>query len=363
MDAVILVGGSGTRLRPLTYAVPKPLIPVINRPLITHLIANLKRHGVQHIVLAASASDRRIEEALGDGSQLGVSLDYSYESEPLGSGLAVKLAAKGFDAPFFVSNGDVMNDLDLTDMARQHTERGAAMSIFLARVDDPSSYGIADLQPDGRIVRFVEKPTRQEAPSNFGNAGTWLFDPLVLDLIPDEKMDGSIERLLTPGLIAKGQLVLGYPSEAYWMDVGTSERYLQVHADILGGRVTGWLPEGPNAGPILAEGCEIWSTAVVEPNVIMGQRCRIGGLTRISGPCVLGNDCTVRDNAVLERVVLWDDVRIGANAIVRDSIIGDGCWIGDDAIVEGAVLANNARVKRGARLGPGTKLEPEEIAG
>jgi mannose-1-phosphate guanylyltransferase len=363
MNAVILVGGSGTRLRPLTYAIPKPLIPVLNRPLITHLIANLKRHGVQHIVLAATATDRRIEKALGDGSDLGVSLSYSYETEPLGSGLAVKLAAHDFDGPFFVCNGDVLNDLDLTDMARCHQEREAAMSIFLATVSDPSSYGIADLQADHRITRFVEKPARGEAPSNFGNAGTWLFDPLVLDLIPDEKMDGSIERLLTPGLIANGRLVLGYPSDAYWMDVGTSERYLQVHADILNGLIPSWLPGDIEKSPWLGEGCEVWPDATVSARVIMGSNCRVGGLTRVQGPSVFGNDCVVRDNSVVEACVIWDGARIGSGAVVRDSIIGAGCWVGDDSIVEGAVLANGSRVKHGARLGPGTKLEPDEVAG
>ncbi|HLF76265.1 MAG TPA: NDP-sugar synthase [Dehalococcoidia bacterium] len=363
MNAVILVGGSGTRLRPLTYAVPKPLIPVLNRPLITHLIDNLKRHGVRHIVLAATASDRRIEETLGDGTDLGVELSYSYEPEPLGSGLAVKLAARDFDGPFFVCNGDVLSDLDLTDMARCHVERGAAMTIFLARVSDPSSYGIADLQDDGRITRFVEKPARGEAPSNFGNAGTWLFDPLVLDLIPDEKMDGSIERLLTPGLIANGRLVLGYPSDAYWMDLGTSERYLQIHADILNGLIPSWLPKGVADAPSFGEGCEVWPDASVSARVIMGRGCRIGGLTRIQGPSVLGNDCVVRDNAFVEGCVIWDGARIGSGALVRDSIIGAGCLVGDDAIVEGAVLASGARVKRGAKLGPGTKLEPDEVAG
>jgi mannose-1-phosphate guanylyltransferase len=363
MNAVILVGGSGTRLRPLTYAIPKPLIPVMNRPLITHLIDNLRKHGVEHITLAGSASDTRIEETLGDGAELGVSLAYSYESEPLGSGLAVKLAARGFVEPFFVCNGDVLNDLNLTEMRDRHKARGASMSIFLAPVTDPSSYGIADLQEDGRITRFVEKPSPEQAPSNFGNAGTWLFDPDVLDLIADEKMDGSIERLLTPGLIARGRLVLGYPSDAYWIDLGTAERYLLVHEDILGGRVPAWMPAGADNGPILGEDCEVWATATLSPRVVLAGACRVGGLARIEGPSVLGPGCVVRDNAVVERSVLWSNVRIGSGAIVRDSIVADDCWVGDEAVVEGAVLAKGARVRRGAHLERGTRLEPDEVAG
>ena len=235
MKAVLLVGGGGTRLRPLTYAVPKPLIPVANTPLILHILDNLRRHGVEEIVLAASAPDHSIEEALGDGRHLGLSLSYSYEAAPLGSGLAVKQAAQDFDSAFFVCNGDVISNVDLSAMAAQHQDRQAIVSIFLGPVEDPSAFGIAELDNQDRIVRFVEKPPRSDAPSNWANAGVWLFEPAVLDYIPDERMDRSLEQLVFPALIGEGLLLQGFPSPAYWMDVGTSERYLQLHADILDG--------------------------------------------------------------------------------------------------------------------------------
>ena len=364
MDAVVLVGGGGTRLRPLTYAIPKPLIPVLNRPLISHLILNLHRGGVQNVVLAASASDRRIEEALGDGSDLGVHVTYCYEREPLGSGLAVKQAAAPVVGAFFVCNGDVLYDLDVGAMLACHQERAAVMSIFLAPVGDPSAYGIADVDATGRITRFVEKPPPGQAPSNLANAGTWIFEQAVLESIPDQKMDGSIERLVMPALIAEGCLVLGYSSDAYWMDVGTPERYLQIHADLLGGRIPAWLPESMRGGrPFLGADSEVWPDAVIESNVVLGSRCRVGGLVQIKGPSALGDGCAVREKAVIERSVCWSDVRIGAAAVVRDSIIGRGCLIGDGAVVVDAVLADGARVKRGARLAPGVRLEPGEEAG
>jgi mannose-1-phosphate guanylyltransferase len=362
VDAVILVGGGGTRLRPLTYAVPKPLIPVLNKPLIGHLISHLRHHGVDRVVLAAAASDTRIEDTIGDGAEYDVPVTYSYETEPLGSGLAVKLAAKDFDGPFFVCNGDVLTDVDLTAMAARHNERSAVMSIFLAPVADPSSYGIADVDATNRITRFVEKPPPGQAPSNLGNAGTWLFDPEVLEHIPDQKMDGSIERLVMPGLIAEGRLVLGFPSDAYWMDLGTPERYMQIHRDLLGGLLPTWLSAESLAGPMLGEACEIWQDASIVAPAVLGRRCRVGGQAHITGPTVLGDDCAVREHATIERSVLWNGVRIGANAIVRDSIIGAGCWIGDDAVVENAVLANGARVQRGVHLAPGARLEPDEVA-
>jgi mannose-1-phosphate guanylyltransferase len=362
-NAVILVGGGGTRLRPLTYAVPKPLIPVINRPLISLLIGNLQRHGVRRIVLAAAAAERRLEAELKDGSDLGVSLMYSYETEPLGSGLAVKQAARDLNAAFFVCNGDVITDLDLSAMAARHIEQEATLSISLSPVDDPSAFGVAELGPADRITRFVEKPSRAEAPSSWANAGTWIFEPKVLEHIPDEKMDGSLERLVFPSLIADGFTVQGFPSRAYWMDVGTSDRYMQLHRDILSGRLSGWLPDSIGTEPLLGQDCRVWPDAGLATPLILGRGCRIGALTQISGPSVLGDRCSVRERAVIERSLLWSDVRVGAGAVVRDSIIGDGCWIGDEAVVEGAVLANGAKVKRAVKLSRGARLEPEEVAG
>ena len=363
MDAVILVGGGGTRLRPLTYAVPKSLIPVLNQPLIARLITNLQRHGVRNVVLAASASERRIENALGDGSALGVRLTFAYEETPLGSGLAVKQAASSLDGPFFVCNGDVITDLNLSEMEAQHRASGATLSISLSSVDDPSGFGVVELTDDSRITRFVEKPAPGEAPSSWANAGTWIFEPAVLDHIPNERMDGSLERLVFPALIADGFRVQGYASPAYWMDVGTAERYTQLHADILAGRLEGWTPGSSADGPITGEDCTIWEDAQIGAGVVLGRGCRVGGLVRMTGPTVLGDHCDVRDKATVERSIVWSGAKIGSGAVVRDSIIGNDVWIGDDAVIEDAVIANGARVRRGAHLPPGARIEPEEVAG
>jgi mannose-1-phosphate guanylyltransferase len=278
MNAVVLVGGGGTRLRPLTYAIAKPLIPVLNRPLIVHLLDNLKRHGVERVVLAASAKDRSIEEAIGDGSQLGLDVRYSYETEPLGSGLAVKAAARDFDSGFFVCNGDVITDVDLSAMAALHRERRATLSIFLAPVDDPTAYGVAELGDADRIVRFVEKPALADAPSNWANAGTWLFEPEVLEHIPDERMDRSLEQLVFPALISDGFLVQGFASTAYWMDVGTSERYVQLHRDILAGLLPGILTGGRSHEGLIDPSAKLEEIAAVGPKVLIaaGTEVRVG---------------------------------------------------------------------------------------
>jgi mannose-1-phosphate guanylyltransferase len=362
MNAVVLVGGGGTRLRPLTYAIAKPLIPVLNRPLIVHILDNLKRHGVERVVLAASAKDRSIEKAIGDGSQLGLDVRYSYESEPLGSGLAVKAAARDFDSAFFVCNGDVITDVDLSAMSALHRERRATLSIFLAPVEDPTAYGVAELGEADRIVRFVEKPALADAPSNWANAGTWLFDPEVLDHIPDERMDRSLEQLVFPALIGDGFLVQGYASIAYWMDVGTSERYLQLHKDILAGRLTGILSGERTQGPLIDRRADLDVAVEADPKVIVAADTIVRAGASLKGPSVLGEACLIEQGATVERAVLWNKVVIGEAALVRDSIVAEGCVIGAGAVVDGAVLANGAQVRPGVRLGPGARLEPGEIA-
>jgi mannose-1-phosphate guanylyltransferase len=363
MNAVILVGGGGTRLRPLTYGVPKALLPVLNRPLITHLLANLRRAGVDRVVFAANAAEKRIEAALGDGADLGLDISYSYEETPLGSGLAVKQAARAFDRAFLVCNGDVITDLDIEALTERHRDEGATVSIALARVDDPSAYGVAELDGRDRITRFVEKPPRGEATSNWVNAGTWVFEPEVLDHIADERMDRSVEQLVFPALIAEGLIIQGYRSDAYWMDVGTADRYRQLHEDLLMGLIPTWLPLDLAEGrPCLGEGTEVWPTANVSGRMLIGERCRIGGLAQVSGPGVIGDGCDVHEKAIVDRSILWSGVKIGAGAIVHNSIIGKDCWIGDEAVVVDAVIADGARVQRGVELARGARLEPNEVA-
>ena len=177
-------------------------------------------------------------------------------------------------------------------------------------------------------------------------------------------MDRSLEQLVFPSLIAEGYMVLGYPSDAYWMDVGTCERYLQLHHDLLSGRIPQWLPGDlrDGHGSIGVES-QVWHDVKISGRVLMGRACRVGGLTSIVGPTVMGDRCDVRDNAVIERSVMWSECRIGSGATVRDSILGKGCWVGDGATVEGSVLADGAKVQRGVHLGPGARLEPDEVAG
>ncbi len=330
--------------------------------MVVHLLSSLHKHGIERIVLAAGATDRRIQAMLGDGSQLGLTLDYSYETEPLGSGLAVKQAAEQFQGAFLVCNGDILTDLDLTAMIERHQQANAAISVSLTGVSDPSTFGIAEVEADGRITRFIEKPAPGQTLSRWANAGTWLFEPEVLDLIPDQKMDGSIERLVMPLLIAQGSLVAGFKSDAYWMDAGTPERYLQLHNDLLCGRIPAWLPAGLE-GQAAISGCsEISASAKIEPRVILGRGCKVAESSHIAGPSILGEHCDLGENVLIEGSVIWSQTKIGAGSIVRDSIIGDGCLIGDGCVLIGAILANGSKVNDRVRLERGTSLEPGEVA-
>ncbi len=367
MKGVILVGGEGTRLRPLTYARPKQLVPVLNRPLLEHLLRHLAAHGVDDLVIAGSASNRAIEDYFGDGAALGVRLRYSYETEPLGSGLAVKQAAAGFDSAFFVCNGDIITDLDLTAMLECHRKTGSILSIALTPVEEPWHFGVAEVDQDERILRFVEKPPPEEAPGDLINAGTWIFEPEVLDFVPEAgARDGSLERVTFPGLIEAGRRVQGFTWGGYWIDVGSPERYLQANRDLL-----------DEEAAAVAESRIILLT---EPDAVIDAEAEIGGAVlagrgagvrraaRVIGPTVLGEGCVIDEGASVEESVLWELVQVGVGAHVHGSILGKGVVIGRGAVIEDAVLADGVRVQAdyvgppGLRADPGATVPPYEEA-
>ena len=330
--------------------------------MVCHLLNSLHEHGIERIVLAASAADRRIEAMLGDGSQFGLTLEYSYETEPLGSGLAVKQAAEHFQGAFLVCNGDILTDLDLTAMIERHRQLNAAMSVSLTAVSDPSAFGIAEIEADGRITRFIEKPAPGQTASRWANAGTWLFEPEVLELIPDQKMDGSIERLVMPSLIGRGSLVIGFKSDVYWMDAGTPERYLQLHTDLLSARIPGWVPADLDQQAEIGDCSQISASAQIDPRVMLGRGCKVADSSHIAGPSILGDHCELGENVQIKGSVIWPQTRIGAGSIIRDSIIGEGCLVGDGCVLTGAILANGAKVNGDVQLERGTSLEPGEVA-
>jgi len=330
MRAIVLAGGEGTRMRPLTRRTPKPLVPLLNRPLLDQLLLRLRDHGFDRITLALTHRAEAIQRSFGAGERLGLALEYAYEDTPLGSGGAIASIAEGWDETFLVCNGDIVTDFDLSAMLAAHRARQAELSISLFEVDDPSSFGVVDLDASGRIRRFVEKPPREEAPSRFINSGTWLFEPSLL-----ADMDGTrfnrVEDELFPALCGAGRSVQGFTHHGYWADVGNPAALLRVNLDL-----------AQSAAP---DGVVIEDGASIAPGA------------HLDGPVVIGAGCVVEDGATVARSVLWDGVRVGAGATVRGSILASGVAIGPGAAVVDSVIAHDAEVGAGERL-QGVTMEP-----
>lgn len=356
MRAVILVGGEGTRLRPLTYHTPKAMVPVLGRPFLEHLILYLRRHGVDTIDLALGHQPDPIRAYFGDGSRWGVSLRMAVEPTPLGSGGAIKQFARELSEPFFALNGDILTTLDLDTMRRQHRESGAAISIALIEVDDPTAFGVVALDGDERISRFVEKPPRDEAPSRWANAGVWLFEPRMLDRIPAGRRS-MVETALFPEVIAAGERLQGYTERCFWADIGTPRRYLEAQLRLLEQPVLRVLPlstwrhtsilssfASTATLPVIAGDATVTGPVVIDPETVIES-----GAT-IVGPAVIGPCCTIGAGARVERAVLWEGCRIGRGANLRDSVLAGGVRLGDETEVTGVVAGH------GAAIGPNTRL-------
>ncbi len=345
VQAVVLVGGEGTRLRPLTLETPKPMVPVMNMPFLERTLRRLKDAGISDVILPAGYLPEAITSYFGDGSRLGLRLRYIIEATPLGTAGALKNVAQYIDGPFFVLNGDVLTSLDLRGMMRYHREKGGVATLHLIRVDDPSAFGCVVHDGAGRVSAFVEKPPRGEAPTNEINAGTYLLERTVLDAIPSGR-PVSIERETFPQLIADGRPLYAYTTDDYWIDLGKPEAYLNAHRHIFDGVMPlGLRPEVD--GP----GRETIARSAVRPPVFIGAGCRIDP-TAVVGPyTVVGDGCTIGPGAVVEDSLIWDDVRIDTNARIEWAIIASRTQVGAGAVIaRGAVIGHDADIAAGASI-------------
>jgi mannose-1-phosphate guanylyltransferase len=351
LQAVILAGGQGTRLRPLTLARAKPVVPLLNRPFLAYQLALLRAHGVSDVVLACSYRVEDVRGALGDAQHLGVRLRYVVETEPLGTGGGVRNAAALVSGTLFVLNGDVLTDADLTAMRRLHETRGSRTTIFLQPVPDPRQYGLVETDDDGRLRRFREKPSAdEEITTDTINAGIYLIDAALLARIPAGRVS-SIEREFFPTLIADGVPCFGWCPRAYWRDIGNPSAYRAAQIDLLEGRAAMPLtPSGErvdgawvDGGVSVAAGAQIVAPAVVGARVVLGPRCRVGPGT------VVGDDARIGPDARVEGTVLWEGVEVGAGSVLQncvvgaDARIGAGARVGPEVVLEsGAVVAEGA---------------------
>jgi len=335
MKAVVLVGGEGTRMRPLTETMPKPLIPLIDRPFLQHVLDHLARHGVHEVLLSSSYLEEAfatfLHERHGDPT-----VTWIAEATPLGTGGAIANAARLLSDTFLVLNGDILTDLDLTAMVAFHRKRGAVATIALTSVEDARPFGLVELDASDRVLAFREKPT--EPVPGLVNAGTYVLEPRAIEGIPPGRAV-SVERKVFPDLIDRGAPLFGFTSPAYWIDLGTPEKYLRASFDALEGRVRGLS----------------YVALHVDPSAVVSLRAHLGRWV------VAGPSSKVGDDAEVEDAVLFPGSIIEPGAKVRDSIIGPGAVVAQGAVVEGAVLAEGARVaagvsSNGARVSAGQIL-------
>ncbi|MFC2059728.1 sugar phosphate nucleotidyltransferase [Chloroflexota bacterium] len=356
MKAVILVGGEATRLLPLTCNTPKAMVSVLNIPFLEHVIRHLSSHQVKDIVLAQSRLSQLIESYFGDGNQLGVRLHYTVEDTPMGTAGAVKNAERYLDETFLVLNGDLFTDLDITAMIEFHRERRAKATISLTAVDDPTSYGLIETEAPGRVTRFLEKPDWGQVTTNMINAGTYVLEPDVLARIPSQ-MKVSIERETFPQLINEDEPVFAYPPSGYWIDIGTPQKYLQLHRDLLCGRSRQYaLTSGEKV--LIGEQSYIHPTARIMGPVVIGSDCSIGQGVKLTGPVVIGNSCTIMEGAVIEESVIWQQVQLGQGVSLKNSIVANHCCLNAGSIIEDSLLSDNVTVASGCKLEPGSKIWP-----
>ena len=360
MQALILAGGQGTRLRPLTSTIPKPVVPLVGRPFISYMLEWLRSHGVDDVILGCGHMADGVRRVLGDGESLGIRLRYIEEPEPLGTGGALKFAEDLLDERFFMLNGDVLTDIDLTAELAQHEQTGALATLALIPVEDPSAYGLVPLNPDNSVREFIEKPGAEQTETDLINAGAYIIERRVLDGMAAAGTNISIEREVFPTLVGRG--LYGYPADGYWLDIGTPERYLQGTFDILEGNVTTEIGRRLGAaGLALQDGANVQGR-VVAP-ALLGAGCTVAYGAIVGGRTVLGENVTVGAGAHVESSVLLDGASVGERSTVRGSIVGPGAQIGDhchveDRVVlgEGVKVGSDNVLAAGARIFPGVQL-------
>ncbi|MCK9893811.1 sugar phosphate nucleotidyltransferase [Frankia sp. AgB32] len=344
MDAVMLVGGQGTRLRPLTMSAPKPMLPVAGVPVTAHMLARARDAGIGRVVLATSYRAEVFEEYFGDGSAHGLELEYVTETEPLGTGGAIRNVAGRLrgdaDDPVVIFNGDILSGLDIQALIRRHREAEAAVTLHLTQVEDPRAFGVVPVDDDGRVTAFLEKTP--DPPTNLINAGCYVFRRSVIDTIPTGR-PVSVERETFPALLAAGTPVLGFPDSTYWLDLGTPAAFVQGSRDLVTGRMASSALPGPVGDCLVLSGAQVAPDAKVGGGATVGARARVGTGAEVDG------------------AVIFDDAVVEAGATVRDSVIGRGAVIGAGVVLDGVVIGDGAVVERGNELRAGARVFPGAV--
>ncbi len=361
MKAVVMAGGEGSRLRPLTIGRPKPMVPMVSKPVMAHILDLLKRHGIHDVVVTLHFMPEVIQSYFGDGSSLGMAIHYAIEETPLGTAGSVKNAQEYLDEPFLIISGDAVTDINLQQVIAFHQEKGAEATITLYRVPNPLEYGVIITNPDGQIVQFLEKPSWGEVISDTVNTGIYVIDPSVLDLIrPGVPTDWSKD--VFPQLLKAGRPLYGYVAGGHWTDVGDIGEYMRATADVLYHNVQIEPPGQHIGGDVwVGEGVEIAPDAQLYGPIYLGDEVKIKGGVIIHGPTVV-RDYTIVDNrAHIDRSIIWRNCYIGESAEIRGAIVSRQCTIKSKAVIfEGAVLGDNSIVGEGAVIHSNVKIWPDK---
>jgi mannose-1-phosphate guanylyltransferase len=360
MQALILVGGEATRLRPLTCNMPKSMVPVLNTPFLEHVIRYLAGHGVSNIVLAQGHLSKPMGDYFGDGSRFGIKFTYVVESQPMGTAGAVKNAEQYLESSFLVLNGDIFTDLNLTAMLDFHVGRQAKITIALAPVEDPTAYGLIETGSGGRVTRFLEKPSWNQITTNMINAGTYILSKEILKRIP-ARVSYSFERQLFPQLLETGEPIFAFPSSAYWMDIGTPEKYLKLHRDLMRGEVKGYQVVQGKVVKI-GQNCIISPETQIVGPVVIGNNCVISRGVKIFGPVVLGNGTNLGEDTLVDSSIIWSNTRLGSKVTFNECLVANDCLLGNNVTAEKTVIGDHVTVSGNTRMGAGSRIWPSNPA-
>ncbi|KAF4410161.1 MULTISPECIES: sugar phosphate nucleotidyltransferase [Streptomyces] len=351
-EAILLVGGKGTRLRPLTVHTPKPMVPAAGVPFLSHQLARARAAGVEHIVLATSYLAEVFEPYFGDGSDLGLHLEYVTEQEPLGTGGAIRNVASrlrsGPDEPVLIFNGDILTGLDIRALVDTHTGSGADVSLHLTRVDDPRAYGLVPTDADGRVTAFLEKPqTPEEIVTDQINAGAYVFNRSVIDSIPAGR-PVSVERETFPGLLAAGAHLQGMVDSTYWLDLGTPQAFVRGSADLVLGRAPSPAVPGRCGDRLVLPGADVAADAKLTGGTVVGAGATVGAGARVDGSTVL-DGAVVEPGARVHDSLIGAGARVGARTVLEGAVVGDGAEVGaDNELRDGVRVWCAARIPAGA---------------
>jgi len=361
MKAVIMAGGFGTRLRPLTCNTPKPMVPLMNKPMMHHIVALLKSHGIHNIISSLFYSPDAITGYFGDGSALGVTMSYYRADADYGTAGSVRLATEGLNERILIISGDVLTDFNLTEALRFHEDKKAKATLVLTHAKNPLQFGVVITQDDGKITRFLEKPSWGEVFSDTINTGIYILEPDVLALIP-HRQEFDFSKDLFPMLLRQDAGLYGCIIDGYWRDIGNLNEYQDAHIDALNHAVKVEIPGTKDGALYVGEGTRYPPDSLhISGTVVIGKNCTIGDGVKLA-KTVIGDNCVIGPGAVLSNTVVWNDVVIGHSAELASDVVGSKCSVGEKAVIaENVFISDGCWIGRGAHLSANIKLWPEKV--